>query len=70
VSAILNKEAKRELVKFIKEALPRAQIPRSNVGQVTHVSLTPSVTSQEADITCRAPEAALAGVLEQQRCEP
>jgi len=35
-----------------------AQIPRSNVGQVAHVSPTPWVTSQEADITRRAPEVA------------
>jgi len=38
--------------------LLRAQISRSNVGQVAHVSPTPWVTSQEADITLRAPEAA------------
>ena len=38
--------------------LPRAQIPQSNIGQVAHVSPTPWVTSQEADITRRAPEAA------------
>ena len=31
----------------------RAQIPRSNVGQVAHVLLTPWVTSQKADITRR-----------------
>ena len=31
---------------------------RNNVGQVAHVSPTPWVTSQEADITRRAPEAA------------
>jgi len=36
--------------------LLRAQIPRSNVGQVAHVSPTPWVTLQEADITRRAPE--------------
>jgi len=36
--------------------LLRAQIPRSNVGQVAHVPPTPWVTSQEADITCRAHE--------------
>jgi len=36
----------------------QAQIPRSNVGQVAHVSPIPRVTSQEADITRRAPEAA------------
>ena len=34
--------------------LLRAQIPRSNVGQVAHVSPTPWVTSQEAHITRRA----------------
>jgi len=38
--------------------LLRAQIPRSNVGQLAHVSPTPWVTSQEADITRRAPEVA------------
>ena len=38
--------------------LLRAEKPRSNVGQVAHVSPTPWVTSQEADITRRAPEAA------------
>ena len=31
--------------------LLRNQIPRNNVGQVSHVSPTASVTSQEADIT-------------------
>ena len=36
----------------------RAQIPRSNVGQVVHVSPTPRVTLQEVDITRRTPEAA------------
>ena len=51
-----NKEAKRELkgnytMKF------RAQIPRSNVGQVAHASPTPWVTSQEAVITRHALEA-------------
>jgi len=35
-----------------------AQMPRSNVGQIAHVSPTSWVTSQEADITLRAPEAA------------
>jgi len=35
-----------------------SQIPRSNVGQVAHVSPTPWVTSQEADIIRRTPEAA------------
>ena len=34
-----------------------AQIPRSNVGQVPHVPPTPWVTSQEANITRRIPEA-------------
>jgi len=34
------------------------QIPRSNVGQVAHLSPTPWVTLQEADITRRALEAA------------
>ena len=55
-----NKEAKRELkVKYNNETLLfQAKIPWSNVGQVAHVSTTPSVTSQEADITRRAPEAA------------
>jgi len=38
--------------------LPRAQMPRSNVGQVAHVPPTPWVTSQEADITRRLIEAA------------
>ena len=38
--------------------LLRAHIPRSNVGQVRHVSPTPWVTSQEANITRRTPEAA------------
>jgi len=38
--------------------LLRAQIPRSNVGQVAHVSQTPWVTSQEANITRCTPEAA------------
>ena len=36
----------------------RAQIPQSDVGQVAHVPSTPSVTSQEANITRRTPEAA------------
>jgi len=36
----------------------QALIPRSNVGQVAHVSPTPCVTSQEADITRRSLEAA------------
>jgi len=35
-----------------------AQIPRGNVGQVAHIPPTPWVTSQEANITCRTPEAA------------
>jgi len=38
--------------------LLRAKLLRSNVGQVAHVMLTPWLTSQEADITHRAPEAA------------
>ena len=38
--------------------LLRAQVPRSNVGQVACVSPTPCVTSQEAAITRHAPEAA------------
>ena len=38
--------------------LLRAQIPRRNIGQIAHVSTTPSITSQEADITRRAPEVA------------
>ena len=33
-------------------------MPRRNIGQVAHVSSTPWVTSQEADITRRTPEAA------------
>jgi len=39
----------------------RAEIPRSNFGQVVHVSPTPWVTSQEANITRRTPEAACWG---------
>ena len=38
--------------------LLRAQIPRSNVGQVALVSPTHWVTLQEADITCCVPEVA------------
>jgi len=38
--------------------LPWDQTPRSNVGQVAHVSPTPWVTSQKANITLRTPEAA------------
>ena len=57
-----NKEAKRELKVNFNQRKPalllRTQIPRSNVGQVAHESPTPSVTSQEANITCRTPEAA------------
>ena len=57
-----NKEAKRELRSQFQQrnpALPlRVQIPRSNIGQVAHVSPTPWVTSQEANRTRRAPEAA------------
>jgi len=65
-----NKEAKQELkVDINNETCPllRVQIPQSNVGQVAQVSLTPCVTSQEADITLRAPEAACwpGGMLEQ-----
>jgi len=30
-------------------------VPRSNVRQIAQVSPTPRVTSQEVDITCRAP---------------
>jgi len=46
-----NKEPKRELkVNFDNEKL-RAQIPRSNIEQVAHVSPTPRVASQKADIT-------------------
>jgi len=40
-----NKEAKRELTSQLQQRnpalLPRAQMPRSNVGQVAHVSPTP-----------------------------
>jgi len=38
--------------------LLRAQIPRSNVGQVAHVSATPQITSQKVDIMRRTSEAA------------
>ena len=57
-----NKEAKCELkVKYNNETMPfllRAQIPRSNIGPVAHVSSTPWATSQEANITRRTHEAA------------
>ena len=52
-SAVLHhnsKEAKRELKVKPQQQNPailfRNQIPRSNVGQVAHVSPTPQVTSQ------------------------
>ena len=54
-------EAKLKLkVNFNNETclLLPAQIPRSNVGQVAHVPPKPWVTSQEANITRRTPEAA------------
>jgi len=35
--------------------------PRSNVGQVAHVSPTPSVALQKVDIMCRALEATCCG---------
>jgi len=41
--------------------LLRVQIPRNNVGQVAHVSPTPRITSQKADIARRTPEVACAG---------
>jgi len=41
--------------------LLRDQIPRNNVGQVAHVSPTPRITSQKADIARRTPEIACAG---------
>jgi len=41
--------------------LLRVQIPRNNVGQVAHVSPTPRVTSQKADIARRTAEEACAG---------
>ena len=54
-----KKEAKRELnVNFNNALLLRAQIPQSNVGQVARAPLTPWATSQEANVTCRTPEAA------------
>jgi len=55
-----KKEAKRELK--VQQRNPafllQAQMPLSNVGQVAHLSPTPWVTSQEADITRPAAEAA------------
>ena len=55
-----SKEAKAEsqLQQRNPALLLRAQIPRSNIGQVAHVSPTPWVTSQEANIMHRALEAA------------
>ena len=54
-----SKEVKRELkFNYNNEILPRAQIPRGNVGQVAHLSPIPWVTSQEADISRRVLEAA------------
>jgi len=38
--------------------LLRAQLPRSNAGQIAHVTSTARVTSQEADITRPGHEAA------------
>jgi len=57
----LRLERKASLFIAYPALLLRAQIPRSNVGQVARVSPTPWVTSQEADITRRAPEARLSG---------
>ena len=56
----LNMEAKRGLkVNFNNENLPFCSEPKYlGVGQVALVSLTSWVTSQEDDITRRAPEAA------------
>ena len=45
---------KSQLQKRNPDLLLRAQKPRSNVGQVGHVSPTPWVTSQEVEITRRA----------------
>ena len=62
--------AKSQLQQRNPAVLLRAQIPRTDVGQVAHVSPKPWVISQEADITRRTPDTAcLVGVLEQQRCE-
>ena len=44
--------------RFIMSLHCRSQTPRSDLGQVAHVSPTPSVTSQKLDITCRTLEAA------------
>ena len=57
---ISNKEAERELkVNFNNETLPFCSEPKYlRVGQVAHLSPTPSVTSQEADITRRDLEVA------------
>jgi len=55
-----NKETERELkVNFNNETLPFCSEPKYlRVGQVAHLSPTPSVTSQEADITRRDLEVA------------
>jgi len=50
--------AESQLQQRNPDLLLRAQIPRSNVGQVAHEPPTPWVTSQEANITRRTPEAA------------
>ena len=62
---------KSQILQRNRALLLRAQIPRSNIGQVAHVSPTSWVTSQEADIMRRASEAAFCsvGVPEQQLCE-
>ena len=54
----INKEAKCQLKvnqpqKQNPALLLQTQLPRSNVGQIAHVSPTPWVTSQEADMTRR-----------------
>jgi len=58
----LNKEAKRELkVKYNNETLPFCSEPKYvgvTLDKICHVSPTPWVTLQEADITRHAPEAA------------
>jgi len=55
-----NKEAEHELkVNFNNETLPFCSEPKYlRVGQVAHLSPTPLVTSQEADITRRGLEVA------------
>jgi len=53
---ILQQRAKRQHTTTTGPSAPN-QIPWSNVGQVAHVSPTPWVSSQEADITLSAPEA-------------